>query len=249
MANLLTYEKFLNETSFLKIGIYYDKGVTQNTIAVWSNFFRKYFGSEPIQCGTGDFVYKKIKGYDLVVVPGGKGYEESLGMTEDDKEGLKQFVSEGGKLLAVCAGAFLVTQDDSWSLNMVDITQDVSKKPHLSDEILELDFNVTEKGQEIFNTRLDTIKLRYHGGPVMVDVGNVDILLTFASEVPHDTKIQNFSKGLIAATYSAYGKGKILAISPHIEKTESGFRPWIRSDKEFKFMYERDAVAFALKWS
>lgn len=221
MANLLTYEKFLNETSFLKVGIYYDVGVTQNTIAVWSNFFRKYFGSEPTQCGSGDFVYSKLKGYDLIVVPGGKGYQESLGMTDDDKAGLKQFVSSGGKLLAVCAGDFLVTQDDSWSLGMVDITQDESKKPHLSDEILALDFNVTEKGQEIFNTRFDKIKLRYHGGPVMVAVGNVDVLLTFASEVPHDNAIQDFSKGLIASTYSAYGKGKILTISPHIEKTES----------------------------
>ena len=35
----------------------------------------------------------------------------------------------------------------------------------------------------------------------------------------------------------------------NIDKTESGFRPWIRMGREFRFMHERDAVAFALKWS
>ena len=220
MSGLLTYEKFLNETSFLDVAIYYDYGVTQNTIVVWDNFFRKFFGAEPKQCGSGDFSYDKIKNYDLLVVPGGKGYQESLSMTEDDKAGLKRYVDEGGKLLAVCAGAFLVSQDDSWSLGMVDLTQNESKKSHLSDEIIHINFNVTDKGQEIFNTHLNEIKLRYHGGPVMKAVGNVEILLTFADEVPHDTEIQDFSKGKVAATYSTYGKGKILTISPHIEKTE-----------------------------
>ena len=218
MHVLLTYEKFLNETSFLNVAIYYDYGVAQNTVVVWSNFFRKFFGAEPMQSGSGDFTYDKIKNCDLVVVPGGKGYEEGLSMTDDDKSGLKRYVEEGGKLLAVCAGAFLVSQDDTWSLGMVDLTQEESKKSHLSSNVLELNFNLTDKGQEVFNTSLYQLKLRYHGGPVMTALGNVEVLLTFASEVPHD--ITNFSKGKVAATYSSYGKGKIISISPHIEKTE-----------------------------
>lgn len=38
-------------------------------------------------------------------------------------------------------------------------------------------------------------------------------------------------------------------LSDNIAKTDAGFQPWIRIGQEFKFMYERDAVAFALKWS
>ena len=38
-------------------------------------------------------------------------------------------------------------------------------------------------------------------------------------------------------------------LSDNIAKTESGFRPWTRADREFRFMHERDAIMFALRWS
>jgi hypothetical protein len=53
----------------------------------------------------------------------------------------------------------------------------------------------------------------------------------------------------VVARKDSYGPDIHRWLAENIEKTESGFRPWIRSDKEFKFMHERDAVAFALKWS
>ena len=48
---------------------------------------------------------------------------------------------------------------------------------------------------------------------------------------------------------NSYGPDIHRWLDKNIAKTESGFRPWIRSEKEFKFMHERDAIMFALKWS
>lgn len=53
----------------------------------------------------------------------------------------------------------------------------------------------------------------------------------------------------VVARDDSYGPDVVRWLTDNIAKTDSGFRPWIRSDKEFKFMHERDAVAFALKWS
>ena len=47
----------------------------------------------------------------------------------------------------------------------------------------------------------------------------------------------------------AYGPDIMRWLTDNIPKTDAGFRPWIRSDREFKFMHERDAIMFALKWS
>lgn len=53
----------------------------------------------------------------------------------------------------------------------------------------------------------------------------------------------------VVARDDSYGPDVVRWLTDNISKTESGFRPWIRMGREFKFMYERDAVAFALKWS
>lgn len=53
----------------------------------------------------------------------------------------------------------------------------------------------------------------------------------------------------VVARDDSYGPDTVRWLENNIAKTESGFRPWIRMGREFKFMHERDAVAFALKWS
>ena len=53
----------------------------------------------------------------------------------------------------------------------------------------------------------------------------------------------------VVARKDSYGPDVVRWLTDNIAKTESGFRPWTRMGREFKFMYERDAVAFALKWS
>jgi len=53
----------------------------------------------------------------------------------------------------------------------------------------------------------------------------------------------------VVARDDSYGPDTVRWLEKNIAKTESGFRPWIRMGREFKFMHERDAVAFAMKWS
>ena len=53
----------------------------------------------------------------------------------------------------------------------------------------------------------------------------------------------------VVAKKDSYGPDIHRWLDKNIAKTESGFSPWIRLEKEFKFMHERDAIMFALKWS
>ena len=53
----------------------------------------------------------------------------------------------------------------------------------------------------------------------------------------------------VVARADAYGLDTMRWLNNNIAKTDAGFRPWIRIGREFKFVHEHDAVAFALKWS
>jgi len=205
----------------VKVAIYYDYGVGQNTVAVWSNFFRSFFETEPTTLSSDRFAYESIKDFDLIVIPGGKGYKENLSMSDEDKEGLKKYVSEGGRVLGVCAGAFFMSSCYDWSLDLVPIGHTVSENDHLTTDILTINFKITPKGKEVFSTSLDNVDLYFHGGPVLFDnSNNYEVLLKFNEEVPHDRETSDFSKGKVAAAAANYGKGHAIIVSPHFEKTE-----------------------------
>lgn len=218
MQFIKSFDQFLYEQgSLLNVGIYYDYGVVQNTMMVWSNFFRKFFSVEPTQLTSESFTHSELKKYDLVVIPGGKGYKESLGLSDEAKENLKHYVSEGGSLAAICAGAFLVTNAEEWSMGMVSLSQDRELNQKIVNETFFLDFKFTERGKDIFNTEIETLKMYFHWGPILVNSGGgVEVLLEFDDKVPG---VGDYAKGKVAAAYSSYGNGKILTVSPHIEKT------------------------------
>ena len=221
MKHIPNFSTFINESNknSLKIMIYYDLGVVKSTLDVWVNFLKNYYDLTPTILTSGSLTYSELKNADIIIFPGGNSHEERMGLTHNDKENIKQYLSEGGKLLGVCAGAFLVSSGDRWSLDIVDASQDREKNAHLSPDILNLNFNITDLGKEVFDTELDTINLNYHGGPVITTIGNTKPLLTFGEEVPHDNQIEDFSNGKAAAVLTSYDQGEIILISPHIEKT------------------------------
>jgi glutamine amidotransferase-like uncharacterized protein len=207
----------------VKIGLYYDYGVKEETVNIWDNFFTKYFSEDPQLLDTKTIGYERIKNLDLLVIPGGKAYRENLGLGEENKADIKRWVSEGGKLLAVCAGAHLVSSGHSWSMNMVPITH-IERQEDLSQDIMQLYFSITQKGSEVFKTNIKSARLYFHGGPIFNankdNDSEIEVLMNFDGEVPHaEGGIKDFTDGKIAAVISKYGKGEILTISPHIEKT------------------------------
>ena len=220
MKYIKFFESFIEESRLPKIAIYYDMGVKQSTISVWSNFCRMYFETEPTQLNSESFIYTRLKQFDLVIVPGGKSLLENFSMTEEDKEGLRRYVSEGGKFAGICAGAFLTSLAFDWSLGLVPLKV-IENQDETTGEILQLDFSFTKEGNVFFNTNIEKTKMYFHGGPIFekVEDSSLKVLLRFAEGVPTNggTKI---GAGAIAAAFTRYGLGKALLISPHIEKSE-----------------------------
>jgi len=222
-----------DKDSNLKIGIYFDSGVTVTTIQTWSVFFRNYFHLEPTEFTSETFLYDNFSEMDLVVIPGGSSLKQSISMTHQGKKDLEKWIAEGGKVLAVCAGFFLlstgehlkITDDNQPAelhalgvlpVNPYDYGDDLPAEPVYSD------FGLTTEGKKVFGTVRDTVKLYWHGGPVVLPTPEKGFktLMIFDEEIPHANQgVEDFVKGSIAAIYVNKGKGHVIATSPHIEKT------------------------------
>ena len=69
---------------------------------------------------TADIVAGKLDEFDVLIHPGGSGSKQGNDLGEDGRQQVRQFVSQGGGFLGVCAGAYLATNDYTWSLNLID---------------------------------------------------------------------------------------------------------------------------------
>jgi hypothetical protein len=67
--------------------------------------------------------------------------------------------------------------------------------------------------------------------------------------LPETARMFSLCVHRVVARADAPNADVIRWMNENIAKTESGFRPWIRMGQEFKFVHERDAVMFALRWS
>lgn len=220
MARVKTFGDF-SKDSDLKVGIYFDKGVTDLTVEIWNIFFDKYFHVEPTPLDVDRFVMKNMEGLDLIVMPGGKSLDQSLSMPDEGKKDLKAWVQNGGKVLSVCAGFFFMSSGLPFSLDIIPVTmKDVGD--NVTKEQVYLDFEFTDRGKEVFGTEDNVAKFFFHGGPVM-DHGKefgFETLLNFKQEIPHANEdVENFSIGRPAAVLCAVEKGAVIGISPHIERT------------------------------
>ena len=222
MHKIKLFEEFHSDKK-LKIGIYHDKGVKKSTIQVWNDFLYKFFNVEPFKLNSDNFKLESFKDLDLLIIPGGKAYQESLGISEEGKQDLKNWVSNGGKLLAVCAGFHLVAGGHKWSLDMIPVKRLEFQEEYLTPNVVYLNFEITAFGKQVFEASDPIVNLYYHGGPIVKyeEDGEFKVLLRFAEEVPHIKQHPDFVKGAIAGIWAPYGTGEIIAISPHIEKTPS----------------------------
>ena len=225
MKKIKLFEEYFNDSK-LKIGVYHDIGITENTFDIWKAFFQTYFHIDAIELTQDNF---NLQDLDLLIIPGGDSFRTRLGMEEDSTIELKQWVKNGGKLLAVCAGFHLIASGHDWSLKMIDVKGSNANLPEpayqpilrVVSEPVNIEFEITELGKQIFSTQKDSVVLDYHGGPIAEPLDkDVKVILRFKEGVPMQVPGDNYTINKIAGVFTNYGNGDIIAISPHFEKTK-----------------------------
>ena len=207
-----------------KTAIYSGFGVAGRTIGYWQNLYEKY------DLGKLDIVYshlfsaEKLAGYDLLILPGGDNKEMCAGLGDRSKCDIRNYLLNGGNLLAVCAGAYAVTHQLREHIAVSPLIITDYDHAHRGEALLKLNFN--KAGKRMFGVDGDEpIPILYHNGPTVAfsECGNCSdfvVLATYAEELMLPESLPNVMIGSPAAWMNKYGKGKVVAISPHIERTE-----------------------------
>lgn len=62
----------------------------------------------------------ELDAIDVLIHPGGSGRGQARALGEAGREKIRNYISDGGGYLGICAGSYLATNDYSWSLNLID---------------------------------------------------------------------------------------------------------------------------------
>ncbi len=164
----------------------------------------------------------KLKGYDVVLLPGGRGRREAETLEASGREQIRAFVRDGGAYVGICAGAYLATCDYAWSLHILDAR--VVDKQHWARGIGDIALALTPEARQRLGAASDALTLHYYQGPLLAPADNAEIpdyvaLARFDGEIARKGAPTGVMKGTTAIAAGRFGRGRVLCFSPHPELT------------------------------
>jgi hypothetical protein len=163
-----------------------------------------------------------LQNFDVVIHPGGSGSGQAASLEESGRDSVRAFVGRGGGYLGICAGAYLVSSDYSWSLYLLNTR--VVDKAHWARGNGPTDVRFNKFARELFGFEQDTLVIEYRQGPLMARA-YVDSLPdyiqagVFESEIAENGAPSGVMIGTTAFAFSVFGEGRVAAFSPHPEIT------------------------------
>jgi len=163
-----------------------------------------------------------LTGMHVVVFPGGSGGGQGRGLGKVGRNKVREFVHAGGGYVGICAGAYLASADYEWSLNLLDAR--VLDRRHWARGFGNVELTVSPDAAELLKLPARAI-LYYHQGPLLAPAGKPDIpdfreWAKFATEVTKEGVPGGVMPGTTAIASGGFGAGRVLAISPHPERTD-----------------------------
>ncbi len=206
----------------IKVALFLDKGARPRTtlgIALASAPDMTFTTLDGEELREGD-----LRGFDVLVVPGGSAQRESMSMKAEGRSEVRRFVNEGGIYMGICAGCYLLTQARSTDLGLLPV--DTVDKPHWARGHGMLPIELTSLGKEVFGTNQTFLSIYYHNGPVInasvaIRESNFQPLGYFRGEFVHRNGIHGLMVNSPAMFFGRFGKGLVLGISPHPEASPS----------------------------
>ncbi|MGF1582328.1 MAG: BPL-N domain-containing protein [Gemmataceae bacterium] len=167
----------------------------------------------------------KLSDVDVLVHPGGSGSRQGRALGKKGREAVRQFVREGGGYLGICAGAYLATNDYSWSLNLIDAK--VVDRLHWARGRGMVKLRLSAKASEFFRHKSRELSIYYAQGPLLSrrewdnpGVPDYESLAVFATEIAKNGAPRGVMARTSAAVRCQFGRGRVFCFSPHPELTE-----------------------------
>jgi putative intracellular protease/amidase len=163
-----------------------------------------------------------LEGQHVVIFSGGSGSVQGRGLGEAGRERVRKFVESGGGYVGICAGAYLASADYEWSLHLLDAR--VLDRRHWARGFGNVEIGVAPAAAEALQVSPKST-VYYHQGPLLAPAGRGDIpdyreWAVFLTEVRKQGVPGGVMQGTTAIAAGEFGAGRVLAISPHLERTD-----------------------------
>lgn len=164
-----------------------------------------------------------LKEMDVLVQPGGSGSKQAEALKPEGRDAIRNFVKDGGGYVGICAGSYLATTDYTWSLGILNAK--VVDRQHWARGTGEVRIKLTDDGKDLLGTKEDAVTVYYGQGPLL-SPDTKENLPAFKSLAFYETEVTKkgvpggVMKGTTAIAAAPFGKGRVICISPHPEKTE-----------------------------
>ncbi len=207
----------------IHVAIYHDKGTpdlsvqcADNALNISPSFVITRLDAQEIRDG-------KLSGMDVLVQPGGSGSAQAKKLEEAGRDQIRKFVKEGGGYVGICAGSYLATSYYPWSLHLLNA--DVVDSKHWARGFGVVTLKFSPLGENLAEEPSGSVQCTYHQGPLMCPghepgLEPYETVATFATEVAKNGAPPGVMTGTTAIARGIYGKGHVVAISPHPEKTD-----------------------------
>lgn len=162
---------------------------------------------------------------DVLIHPGGSGGGQGKALGEAGRDAVRRFVSGGGGYVGFCAGAYLATNDYTWSLGLLDAK--VVDRKHWARGKGPVQVRLSPAGRDLLGAAGEEVTFYYAQGPLLARrewpaarLPAYESLGVFASEVALNGAPSGIMAGTTAIARAPFGGGRVFCFSPHPELTE-----------------------------
>jgi hypothetical protein len=206
----------------LKVMIYSGPGAPQSGVDNVKSVLEPYSQVIATIAPPEAFASLSLEKYDVVVFPGGSGSGQSKGLGEAGLKSVREFVSNGGGYVGICAGAYLACSNFTWGLGILNAGT-VSTKWRRGQAMLDLE--CTSDAKSLIGPVEGCFKVRYNNGPILKlwtrsDLPAYTTLTVFRTEAAKYGSPTGVQINAPAHAIAPFGKGRVFVSSPHPENTQ-----------------------------
>lgn len=164
-----------------------------------------------------DVLDGKLKGIDVLVMPGGWGLIRHKKLGDEGFEAICRYIREGGRYYGICAGIAMALNDPG-RLRLIPYTRE--KTPNRGG--LSAAVQLSKRAEELLGVPAGCRYFSYHNGPIPtpgdpIPDSEYETIATFDCQVMQKGKEISPMHGMPAMIYGRYGKGKVFVSVVHPE--------------------------------
>lgn len=223
----------------IRVALYVDRGASKPAKIAFRKLLERSDEIEWKSIEGDDLSNGVLKDFDILLVPGGSAGKEAESMGKESREEVRRFVERGGAYMGVCAGAYLSSRARENYLALIPLDTVDKEHWYRVNDGTPVDVELTAAGMDVFGVSKSRVRIIYENGPIFGKLEQPDESLKplgfFRSEVVAHGGREGVMLGAPAMVLGRYGRGLVIACSPHPEKTP-GLRFMIL--RALKWLYE-----------